>query len=46
MGQLDVVDITCVQCLVGQMKDGNMWAILDRSGVLARAVHVEEPQDT
>jgi hypothetical protein len=40
MGKLDVVDITCVQCLVARIWDegGGVWAILDRSGSLARAL--------
>jgi hypothetical protein len=38
LGRLDVVDITCLQCLVGRVKDGARWAILDRSGGLARAL--------
>jgi hypothetical protein len=32
-GQLDIVDIECVQCLVGRVKDGNSWAIIDRSDI-------------
>ncbi|KAH7904628.1 hypothetical protein BJ138DRAFT_1018871 [Hygrophoropsis aurantiaca] len=40
---LDVVDIVCVQCLVGRipLEDGRSWAIIDRSGNLARAVFDE-----
>src|ERR1700679_2927573 len=26
-GHLEVVDVNCVQCLVGRVKDGNEWAI-------------------
>lgn len=38
VGALDVIDITTVQSLVGRVKDTNGdWAIIDRSGVLARA---------
>ncbi|KAJ7474677.1 hypothetical protein B0H11DRAFT_1728327, partial [Mycena galericulata] len=37
-GALDIIDITTVQALVGRVKDvSNSWAIIDRSGVLARA---------
>ncbi|KAJ6561862.1 hypothetical protein B0H19DRAFT_943186, partial [Mycena capillaripes] len=37
-GALDVVDITTVQALVGRVKDSaKSWAIIDRSGDLARA---------
>jgi hypothetical protein len=40
---LDVTDITTVQCLVGRVRDGsNGWAIIDRSGILARAVYLGE----
>ncbi|KAH7903169.1 hypothetical protein BJ138DRAFT_1138781 [Hygrophoropsis aurantiaca] len=39
---LDIVDIVCVQCLVGRVPldgaGGRKWAIIDRSGNLARAV--------
>jgi hypothetical protein len=31
MGLLEVVDLNCVQCLVGRVKYGNEWAIVDRS---------------
>ena len=41
-GHLEVVDIECVQCLVGQVKDGNEWAIIDRSKGIARPVFVNE----
>jgi hypothetical protein len=40
---LDVTDVTALQCLVGRVKDGsNSWAIIDRSGTLARAVYLGE----
>jgi hypothetical protein len=37
-GALQVVDISTVQCLVGRIKttNGRDWAIIDRSGSLAR----------
>lgn len=38
----DTVDITSVQCLVGRVKSGNSWAIIDRSGKLARPMECEE----
>ncbi|KAI9345511.1 hypothetical protein DFJ73DRAFT_614309, partial [Zopfochytrium polystomum] len=31
MGSRWVYDITCVQCLVGRIKDGNRWILIDRS---------------
>jgi hypothetical protein len=44
-GSLDVVDITCVQCLVGRIPVASGWAIIDRSGDLARALYaVDEPR--
>ncbi|KAI6014252.1 hypothetical protein BKA83DRAFT_4465893 [Pisolithus microcarpus] len=35
----DVVDMTCVQCVVGRVADsgGRLWAIIDHSGNLAHA---------
>ncbi|KDQ52461.1 hypothetical protein JAAARDRAFT_138848 [Jaapia argillacea MUCL 33604] len=44
-GQMDVVDMSTVQCLVGRVPDdntGKRWGIIDRSGPLARALYVEE----
>ena len=39
MGTLDVLDVTAVQCLVGRVPATPAgWALIDRSGVLARAV--------
>jgi hypothetical protein len=36
-GRTEVVDITTIQCLVGRIQDRGSWAIIDRSGNLARA---------
>jgi len=41
-GPLEVVDIECVKCLVGRVKDGNEWAIVDRSGGCAHPVFATE----
>jgi hypothetical protein len=41
-GPLHVVDITSLQCLVGRIWDRNRWAIIDRSGPLARASYSTE----
>ena len=41
-GGLDVVDITSLQCLVGRIRDRAQWAIIDRSGSLARASYSME----
>ncbi|EIN05119.1 hypothetical protein PUNSTDRAFT_29607, partial [Punctularia strigosozonata HHB-11173 SS5] len=40
-GRLEVVDVTAIQCLVGRIPvpTSNEWAIIDRSGTLARAVY-------
>ncbi|KIJ70560.1 hypothetical protein HYDPIDRAFT_184816 [Hydnomerulius pinastri MD-312] len=44
VGSLDVVDISCVQCLVGRIPVASGWAIVDRSGDLARALYAaDEP---
>ena len=40
-GAVHVTDITSVQCLVGRIRDRNGWAIIDRSGSLARAWYIE-----
>jgi hypothetical protein len=41
-GPLEVVDMECVQCLVGRVKDGNEWAIVDRSEGTVRPVFTTE----
>ncbi|KAH9930109.1 uncharacterized protein B0H18DRAFT_873442 [Fomitopsis serialis] len=41
-GRYEVVDINNIQCLVGRIHDRGQWAIVDRSGSLARAIYVEE----
>lgn len=43
-GRLDVVDVSCVQCLVGRIRNGARWAVIDRSGNLARAVYVDDSE--
>ena len=45
MGRVEVVDINCVQCVVGRVKDPDTnqgWVLVDRSGNLARAVFNED----
>lgn len=45
-GPLDVLDLRSVQCLIGRVKDRGEWAIIDRSGTLARAIfHFEEEEE-
>lgn len=41
-GHLEFVDMECVQCLVGRVKDGDEWAIIDRSEGGAHPVFVNE----
>ncbi|KDQ53412.1 hypothetical protein JAAARDRAFT_137326 [Jaapia argillacea MUCL 33604] len=44
-GKIDVIDLACVQCLVGRVPDdmvGHRWGIIDWSGPLARALYVED----
>jgi hypothetical protein len=41
-GPLEVVDMTCVQCLVGRVQAGQRWAIIDRKGSPTLLVN-EEP---
>ena len=44
-GCLEVIDIDCIQCGVGRIKDGNKWAIVDRSREHARSVFVDNIDD-
>jgi hypothetical protein len=43
-GSLNFIDITSVQAVVGRVphKAGSTWAIIDRSGALARAIFNNE----
>ena len=43
LGGLDILDITCIQCVVGRIPcANNSWAIIDRSGDLACMFYVPE----
>lgn len=37
MGRFEVVDMSCVQCLVGRIQKDKQWAIIDRSGKLQQS---------
>jgi hypothetical protein len=40
-----VIDLQAISCVVGRVKRGRDWGILDRSGDLARTVFVGPQQD-
>jgi hypothetical protein len=44
LGRLDILDITCLQCLVARVLDDKTWAVLDRSGKLARAMEADNDE--
>lgn len=47
-GTLDIVDVSTIECLVGRLKaasDSHKWAIIDRSGSLARAIYMGDDDD-
>ena len=39
-----VFDISCIQCLVGRIQVGQVWAVIDGSGPLARAYYEPETE--
>lgn len=41
-GQIQVIDLACVQCVVGRVLSRGRWAIIDRSGSMARAIFVDD----
>ncbi|RPD71195.1 hypothetical protein L226DRAFT_547468 [Lentinus tigrinus ALCF2SS1-7] len=41
-GRVEVVEITTIQCVVGRVKDRGRFAIIDRSGALARPEFVHD----
>jgi hypothetical protein len=38
----EIVDVNRIKCLVGRIPDGKQWALIDRSGAIAR----ESPQSS
>jgi hypothetical protein len=43
LGSYEVVDMSCIQCLVGRVPLGQQqWAIIDRSGTIQRSIYVPE----
>ena len=42
MGRTEVVDMTCVQCLVGRVPTSAGWAIIDRTGAIQQSVHARD----
>jgi hypothetical protein len=42
MGRFEVVDMTCVQCLIGRIKTDQQWAIIDRSDGLQQSHYAIE----
>lgn len=45
-GLLHFIDVESIQCLVGRVKDGgHRWAIIDRSGSLARAMYTGDEDE-
>jgi hypothetical protein len=40
-GALDPVDIKSIQCVVGHVKDGRKWLLVNHSGPLAHVVFSE-----
>jgi hypothetical protein len=39
------MDADNIQCLVSRVKDGNRWAIIDRSGSLSCTVYIDDNND-
>jgi len=44
MARFEVVDMTCVQCLVGCVKNGKRWAIIDHSDRLQQSHYAIDDQ--
>jgi len=40
-GALDLIDVKCIQCVVGHIEDRGRWGLVDRSGLLAHAVFTD-----
>lgn len=44
-GRLEIIDASTIQCLVGRVHDRGRWAIIDRSGALAREFYLEDGEE-
>jgi hypothetical protein len=42
LGQLVVVDVACLRCVVGRVKVGRLWAIIDRTSHATSVPRSEE----
>jgi hypothetical protein len=40
-----VTDLRVVQCVIGRVKSGGRWGIIDRSGILARTQFMDQDGD-
>jgi hypothetical protein len=45
LGPLEVVDVNCIQCVVGRVKTGELWAIIDRSDRVDPVCDVDHAED-
>lgn len=41
MAYCEAVDLNCLKCLVGRMKVGKNWVVIDRSGAVQATFHVD-----
>lgn len=46
LGRHDMVDLTTAQCVIGRVNTRNDWAIIDRTGSLARSWYNETDDPT
>jgi hypothetical protein len=44
LGRVHVVDVKCLQCVVGRVSEEASWALIDRSGTLARAIYIPDEE--
>lgn len=44
LGQLAIIDVACLQCVVGRVKAGKLWAIIDRTSHASPNLRWEEPE--
>jgi hypothetical protein len=45
LGALNFVNISTVQCVIGRVQIGRIWAIIDRTGSLQRAWYNEDDDE-
>jgi hypothetical protein len=45
LGPPEVVDVSCICCVVGRVRTGELWAIVDRSNHVDPACNIDDMEE-